>query len=217
MSVTNGFNLLEFSTYGMLEWAFVVVVGLFLIFLVIILPIMTFKKRKKTYKVAEVKPVLSSGNKKNVLYKADTGESVLFSNGNAWFINTQGQTEHFKAVEGKDVILSGKVIYLTKDVKKITITQDKDEIIKRSAYERQYVTFDFLTQNEVKLGQKSFLTEREIGHRKALQQQALETERKAQDLAEKKASKIQKKADKAFEKEEKKALALERKQKKNEE
>lgn len=210
MPTTNGFNLLEFNTYGMLEWAFVVVVGLLLIYLVIVLPISRFKKPRRMKDISTFKPVPSSTNKKNALYKADTGESVLFSNGNAWFINTQGQTEHFKAVE-KNVTLLGKVIYLTKDVKKITITQDKDEIIKRSAYERQYVTFDFISQNEVKLGQKSFLTEREIEHRRVLQQQVLETERRAQNIAEQKASKIQKKADKALEKEEKKALALEKK------
>lgn len=205
MPVTNGFNLLEFATYGMVEYAFVGLVLIVLILLLVVLPIQVSKRKKRAFKPVQSVATATKDHKKKLLYKADTGESVIFSNGNAWYINQVGNTEHYKAVDGPDSILMGKVIYQTKDVRKITITQEKDEIVKRSANERQYITFDFLSSNEVRLGQKVFLTDKEIEHRRQMHEEELLIQAKKQAIADREAEKIQRKADKRLKKLEEKA------------
>src|SRR5690554_3610685 len=92
-------------------------------------------------------------------FKADNGETVIFSKGNAWHVHTDGLTDHYKAIDGEKAKLEGKVVYLSKSVKKVTIMQNQYEIVKRSANERQYITFDFISKNEVRLGMRTFLTE----------------------------------------------------------
>src|SRR5690606_41725724 len=62
------------------------------------LPILKLSKRKKnTFKPVQTASPVTKDHKKKLLYKADTGESVIFSNGNAWYINQVGNTEHYKA------------------------------------------------------------------------------------------------------------------------
>lgn len=140
-----------------------------------------------------------------LVYKADNGESVIFSKGNAWHVNTDGLTEHYKAIDGEKSKLEGKVVYLSKSIKKVTISQNQFEIVKRSANERQYITFDFLSGNEVKLGTRSFYTSAGQVERDKREHKRSIREQKSQALADKKAAKIQKKADKRMKKEEKKA------------
>ena len=94
-----------------------------------------------------------------LVYKADNGETIIFSKGNAWHVNNEGLTDLYKAIDGEKAKLDGKVVYLSKSVKKVTISQNQYEIVKRSANERQYITFDFVSNNEVRLGNRSFLTE----------------------------------------------------------
>ena len=144
-------------------------------------------------------------SKDMLVYKSDNGESVLFSKDNAWYVNTEGLTEHYKAVEGPKVKLDGQVIYLSKSVKKVTITQNQHEVVKRSANERQYMTFNFVTNNEVRLGRHVFLTQAGQALKEKRDHKRFLREEKSQALADKKASKIQKKADKRMAKEAKRA------------
>ncbi len=150
-------------------------------------------------------------SKDMLVFKADNGETVIFSKGNAWHVSVDGLTDHYKAIDGEKAKLEGKVVYLSKSVKKVTISQNQYEIVKRSANERQYITFDFISNNEVRLGTRSFLTEtgqvvrEKRDHKRSLREQ------KSQALADKKAAKIQKKADKRMRKEEKRAAKLEKK------
>lgn len=142
-------------------------------------------------------------SKDMIVYKADNGETVLFSKGNAWHVHTDGLTDHYKAVDGDKVKLTGKVVFISKSVKKVTITQNQYEIVKRSANERQYITFDFVNLNEVRLGTRVFLTEAGQSDREKRDHKRSLREQKSQALAEKKAAAIQKKADKRMKKEEK--------------
>lgn len=150
-------------------------------------------------------------SKDMLAYKADNGETVIFSKGHAWHVHTDGLTDHYKAIDGEKAKLVGKVVYLSKSVKKVTISQNQYEIVKRSATERQYVTFDFLSKNEVRLGLRAFLTETGQVEREKSDHKRSIREQKSQALADKKAEAIQKKADKRLRKEEKRASKLEKK------
>jgi len=146
-----------------------------------------------------------------LIYKADNGETVIFSKGSAWHVQVDGMTNHYKAIDGPKVKLVDKVVYLSKQVKKVAITQNQYEIIKRTTNERQYVTFDFLSKNEMKLGTRSFYTNAGLNIRQKQEEKRKIREEKSQALADKKAAAIQKKADKRLRKEEKRAEKLARK------
>src|SRR5690606_23616436 len=163
MPFGDGLNFSDFNTYGFEEWAILGSGLAILIFLLVLLPI-GLKRRKKL----EAMPASTSAkspktqtqvSKKELgkptsklVYTASNGEVLIFAGENAWYVNASGKTDLLKAVEGTEPVLAGKTIYLAKDVKKVTVTQEGDEIVKHSAIEKQFVTFDFVSKDEVRLG-----------------------------------------------------------------
>ena len=66
--------------------------------------------------------VKRESSKETMYHFHDNGErAVLFSKGNAWHVHTDGLTDHYKAVDGDKVKLTGKVVFISKSVKKVTI------------------------------------------------------------------------------------------------
>ncbi len=212
MPFGDGFDFLDLSTYDWMEYT-ILGAGLFiLILLLVVWPIAASRKGKKSNKnTSNAKQETAVGGKKRLVYKAANGESVLFAGPNAWHINNQGKTELLKAVEGENVNFSGKVIYLAKDVKRVQVIQDGDEITKNSTFEKQFITFDFVSSQEVRLGNKVFLTDKEIEVREVLQAKADAKEAKEQAKADKKAAIAQRKADKKLAKAEAKAAVAQAK------
>lgn len=210
MPFGDGFDFLDFDTYTWMEYT-ILGAGLFLlILLLVVLPIGLSRKGKKSTRSfksskGSKQQETAVGGKKRLVYKAANGESVLFAGANAWHINTQGKTELLKAVEGENVSFVGKVIYLAKDVKRVQVIQDGDEITKNSTFEKQFITFDFVSSQEVRLGNKVFLTDKEIEVREVLQAKADAEEAKEQAKADKKAAIAQRKADNKLAKAEAKA------------
>ncbi|WP_025725599.1 hypothetical protein [Acholeplasma granularum] len=199
MDLTNGFKLLEFSTYGILEWAFVALIALLILILVIIL----FKKTKSKNVVHKN---ASKTNQKQLVYKSNNGETLIFKHGSAWHMNQDGLTENYKAIDGPSTKLDGKVVFASKSIRKVSIIQDRNEIIKRSANEVQYITLDFVSPDEVRLGKNVYLTQKGFNDKEKRELKQAEAEQKSQALADKKAEAIQKKADKRMKKAELKAL-----------
>lgn len=170
MPFQNGFDP---SSYGWMEWA-IIGGALFVIILVVLLLIFA-RPRKGSVKK------MKTGN--SFLCEA-TNESIVVSGQNAWLSDSHGMTELLRAIDGEKVKLAGKVVYFAKEVKKISVTQEGDQLKRGQTFERQYVTLDFVSDSEIKLGTRSFIAE-----------EALRIRDEKQRAAEAKAAKIQEKED----------------------
>src|SRR5690606_10119605 len=144
------FEITDIMTWSELDWVIMISLAVIVISLVVVLPIGLARRKKHSKKVATTqKPSALSqeyviGESKRI-YTASNGEVLIFTGGSAFYVDQNGKTEHLKAVEGNHPVLSGKVIFAAKTVKKITVTTEGDEITKNSAIERQLVTFDFIS------------------------------------------------------------------------
>jgi len=207
------FEITDIMTWSELDWAIMISLAVIVISLVVILPIGLARRKKHSKKVQpNVSKTARSqefavGTSKRI-YTASNGEVLIFTGGSAFHVDQQGRTEHLKAVEGDAPVLAGKVIFAAKTVKKIIVTTEGDEITKNSSIERQLVTFDFVNAEEVRLGTKVFLTDKEIAQRAEDERRRLAIAQKEQAEADRLAAIAQKKADKVLAKEQAKADKL---------
>ncbi len=173
MPFQNGFDPM---TYGLLEW--VIIGGSAAILILIILLIIVASSKKGATKI---KPVKSGRN--SFLCEA-TNEALIVSGENAWLSDNQGMTELLRAIDGSKVKLAGKVVYFNKEVKKISVSQEGDQLKRGQTFERQYVTLDFVSDAEVRIGTRVFTAD-----------EALRIRDEKQKVAEAKAAKLQAKED----------------------
>lgn len=162
MPFTGEFNWQDWNTY---RWQEISILGAALFLIILLFIIIPVVKASKTKKEKELVHQSTLGSKKRLVFKDSEGESVMFAGANAWYIDVTGKTELFKAVEGTEVNLNGKVIFGSKEVKKVQVTQSGEQFIKHASTERHYITFDFISENEVRLGKRVFLTDKEISRR----------------------------------------------------
>src|SRR5690554_861308 len=197
MPFGDGVDILNIMTWSWMEYVIVVAGFILVILLCVVLPIGLSKKNKANAQPkvkGKSQTGLASGGKK-LTFTAESGEVLMFTGEHAWYVGKEGRTELYTALETTPV-LAGKVVYLAKDVKKVQVVQENNEFVKYATQERQYITFDFISKGEVKLGHKAFLTEKEITLRDDLQRKEEARLAKEQAIADKKALKAQKKADK---------------------
>lgn len=196
MPFGGSFNWQDWSTYTWKEFSIIGAVLFLLILLLVVLPLRNAAKSRKEKQIVHQSTV---GAKKRTVYTDAQGDNVMFAGPNAWYIDASGKTELFKAVEGADVSLIGKVIYGSKEVKKVQVSQNGDQFVKHASIERHYITFDFISENEVRLGSKVFLTEKEISRRllEKRNQEAIEAKKlEKQNMVEKKQQQKQEKKNK---------------------
>lgn len=195
------FNWQDWSTY---TWKELSILGAVLFLLILLFVVLPSIKAAKSRKERELVHQSTVGAKKRLVFNDAQGDSVMFAGANAWYIDANGKTELFKAVEGNEVSLTGKVIFGSKEVKKVQVTQNGDQFVKHASVERHYITFDFVSDQEVRLGHKVFLSPKEISRRLM--------EKRNQEVLEAKKSAKQEKIDKKNQiKEEKRAKRLEEK------
>ncbi|VEU82949.1 hypothetical protein [Acholeplasma hippikon] len=197
MPFGNGFNWGDLNTYSWKEHAILAAALFLIVLLFIVIPLMKAKRNKQAKKIIVESTV---GSKKRIIFKDNDGDSVMFAGPNAWYIDNTGKTELYRAVEGNEVNYVGKAIFGSKEVKKVQITQEDDNFVKHSSMERHYITFDFVSQDEVRLGSRIFLTEREILRRleqkrkqEAIEAKALAKQNKLDEKRQEKLSKAEKK------------------------
>lgn len=184
-------NGLDPMTFGWMEWA--IIGGV--VFLVILMHLILILRRRKSYvKVGKV----STSAKSGAAFRCEaTDEAIVVRGENAWLSDSHGMTELLRAIDGPKVKLAGKVVYFAKEVKKISVSQEGDQLKRGQSFERQYVTLDFISDAEIKLGTRLFIAE-----------DALRMRDEKQKAAEAKAAKIQSKEDAKLAKEEEKAAKI---------
>jgi len=173
MPFQNGFDPM---TYGWMEWA-IVGGALFLVLLIILLLI--FARPKKVKIGGSVKA--KSGKS---FFCEETNEALIVQGENAWLADSLGMTELLRAIDGPKVKLTGKVVYFAKEIKKISVSQEGDQLKRGQTFERQYVTLDFVSSEEVRVGTRLFIAD-----------EVLRIRDEKQKAAEAKAAKIQEKVD----------------------
>src|SRR5690606_3665343 len=110
-----------------------------------------------------------------------------------WFRDEKGFTELYQAKDGKRVSLQGKVVYVVKEVNTIVVSQEGNQLKRTQERGTQYLTFDFVSKDEVIVGTRNFLSERELEKRAAKQKKAEEKAAKLEAIREKKEAKLAKK------------------------
>ena len=153
MPFSDGFNFLDLSTYGWMEYA---ILGAGLVVLVLLLVVWPLCHRRKKKRV--VKRVLAVTAQK-LVYKSDDSETLIFEGSKVWFVNVNGKTELLNLVSGNQASLSGKLVYANKEVRRTEVFQDGSAISKNASVVREYTTFDFVSSDEVHLGKKVFITD----------------------------------------------------------
>ena len=184
-------NGLDPMTFGWMEWG--IIGGV--VFLIILMHLLLILRRRKTsVKVGKV----STHTKSGVAFRCEaTNEAIVVRGENAWLADSHGMTELLRAIDGPKVKLAGKVVYFAKEIKKISVSQEGDQLKRGQTFERQYVTLDFISDIEIKLGTRLFVAE-----------EALRARDEKQKIAEAKAAKIQAKVDEKTAKEEEKAAKI---------
>lgn len=201
MPFGDGFNWGDWSTYTWREISVLSAAAFLIVLIFIIDPIAKAIRNKKVKEIVQESTV---GSKKRIVFKDEDGDSIMIAGPNAWYIEANGKTELFKAVEGNNVAYFGKVIFGSKEVKRVQITQEGDNFVKHASVERHYITFDFISDVEVRLGTKVFLTDREISRRMIEKRKQEEIDAKKQEKAQMIERKNQAKEDKKNLKKEKK-------------
>lgn len=123
----------------------------------------------------------------------ETGEGFVTNGPNIWFRDEKGFTELYQAKDGKRVSLQGKVVYVVKEVNAIVVSQEGNQLKRTQERGTQYLTFDFVSKDEVIVGTRNFLSERELEKRAAKQKKAEEKAAKLEAIREKKEAKLAKK------------------------
>ncbi len=171
MPFTNGFDFLDLNTYGWMEYTILGVGLLVLILLLVVWPICASKKKKKV----KTPRRLPLGNPTKLVYNSLDKESLLFDGEKMWYVRATGQTELMNLVSGNANSLQGKLVYASKEVKRTEVVQEGALISRNSSIVREYTTVHFLSNHEVAVGDKHFITE-ELKERRA--QEALDASNK---------------------------------------
>lgn len=137
------------------------------------------------------------GNKKvsfqNAYKSLETGEGFVVKGQNLWFRNEKGLTDLYTAKDGKKVSLRGKVVYIVKELNNIIVSQEGNQLVRTQERGTQYITFDFVSKDEVIVGTRTFISETELDKRAAKQKKAQEKAAKLEAAREKKEEKLAKK------------------------
>ncbi len=154
MPFSEGFDFLDLNTYTWMEYTILGVGLLILILLLVVWPICASKKRKKR---AKKRAILQKAPDK-LVFNSDDGETLIFEGNKAWFVKPSGKTELLNLVSGSHSNFFGKLVYANKEVRRTEVVQDGTQISKNASIVREYTTFDFMTEHEVRLGSKVYIT-----------------------------------------------------------